>query len=83
MVRIQDIRFETEWGLIASATIPPRVRARDLIGRQLRLNGDVFLISKIHRPQPILNGKPIFLQLEQVSNDQVYELLMISSTIEE
>lgn len=82
MIRIKDIRFETEAGIIANAQIPPRIRARDLVGRQLRLNGDVFLINGIHHPHPILNGKPVGLQLEQVSRDQVYEMLMVPSTVE-
>jgi hypothetical protein len=82
VIRIKEIRFETECGIIANALIPTHVRARDLLGRQLRVGGDVFLINGIHHPHPILNGKPVGLQLEQVSRDQAYELLMLPSVLE-
>lgn len=82
MIRIKDIRFETEAGIIANALVPPRVRSRDLVGKQLRLNGDVYLINGIHHPHPILNGKPVGLQLQQLMPEQAYEFLMIPSTVE-
>ena len=81
MIEIKDIRFESEWGIIANATIPPQIRARDLVGKQMRLNGDVFLINGIQHSHPILNGKPVGLQLVQVMPEQAYEMLMLPSTV--
>lgn len=79
MITITDIEFESRSGIVAKVTVPPRIRTKDLIGRQLRIGKDTFLINGIDHGHPILNGAPVGLQLEQVMPDQTYPMLLLDS----